>query len=105
MSKDEKPGCRRVIVAIAISAAAIWFITTVADRRDAGSSTARKSTETYRLIHAIGNAESIIARGLSRSACEAQKREHIAVAESLGVHNEKTGYGSIVCLPESSFAD
>ena len=61
--------------------------------------------ETYRLIHAIGNAEHENARGLSKSECEQQKKELKIVAEKLGTYNERTGYGSITCLPESVFSD
>ena len=61
--------------------------------------------ETYRLVHAIGNTEKIIAKDLSKPECEARKREHIKVAEGLGVHSEKLGVGSITCLPESLFDD
>jgi len=53
--------------------------------------------ETYRLVHAIGNAERIVAIRLSKAECESRKRELKAVAASLG-----TG-GSITCLPESFF--
>lgn len=61
--------------------------------------------ESYRLIHAIGNVEHEAARGLSKRECEAQKAELKAVAEALGTYNERTGHGSITCLPESIFAD
>lgn len=59
--------------------------------------------ETYRLIHAIGNTEREVARGLSKGECTIRKRELIATAEALGTHNEKLGVGSITCLPESIF--
>jgi len=57
----------------------------------------------YWLVHAIGNAEKVIARGLSKSECEARKVENIKVAEALGVHDESQGIGSITCLPASLF--
>ena len=63
------------------------------------------NAETYRLIQAIGNAEHESARGLSKSECEQQKKELKIVAEKLGTYNERTGYGSITCLPESVFPD
>lgn len=59
--------------------------------------------ETYRLIHAIGNTERESARNLTKAECEKRKKELKAVGESLGIHNEKAGIGSIVCLPESFF--
>jgi len=59
----------------------------------------------YRLVHAIGNTEKIVAKNLSKPECEARKREQIRVAEALGVHSEKLGIGSITCLPESLFDD
>lgn len=61
--------------------------------------------ETYRLVHAIGNSEKIIAKALSKSECDVRKREHIKIAEALGLHNERLGIGSITCLPESLFND
>ena len=60
-------------------------------------STARAPDETYRLVHAIGNSETINARGLTRSECDARKKESATVAETVGVG------GSITCLPESLF--
>lgn len=63
------------------------------------------AAETYRLIHAIGNAEKVIAKQLSKRECAVRKREQIAVAEALGLHSEKAGVGSITCLPESFFND
>lgn len=59
--------------------------------------------ETYRLVHAIGNAEKVVAKGLSKSTCEARKRELKATATALGTYNENTGSGSITCLPDSLF--
>lgn len=63
------------------------------------------NAETYRLIHALGNSEREVARGLSKGECTVRKRELIATAEALGTHNEKLGIGSITCLPESVFDD
>ncbi|MBX3504458.1 MAG: hypothetical protein KF895_03190 [Parvibaculum sp.] len=63
------------------------------------------ATETYRLIHAIGNDEKEIARGLSKPECEARKREYKTVADALGAYDEAAGYGSITCLPESLFRE
>lgn len=61
--------------------------------------------ETYRLIHAVGNVEQEAGRGLSKSECEASKKELKIIAEAAGTYNEQLGYGSITCLPESVFAD
>jgi hypothetical protein len=61
------------------------------------------SAETYRLVHAIGNSERIVAKGLSKAECQAMKKDRIAIAEALGIHSERLGVGSITCLPESDF--
>ncbi len=60
-------------------------------------------TDTYRLVHAIGNTENVVARDLSKSECEAQKSELKQVASALGTYNETTGHGSITCLSEQYF--
>jgi hypothetical protein len=73
----------------------VFFLITIVSAR----------AETYRLIHAIGNAEHEAARSLSKSECEAQKKELKAIATALGTYNEQTGYGSITCLPEAFFTD
>lgn len=59
--------------------------------------------ETYRLIHALGNSEKEVARGLKKNECAERKRELIGTAEAVGVHSERLGIGSITCLPESLF--
>ncbi len=61
--------------------------------------------ETYRLIHAMGNAEYEVARDLSKDRCEDQKKELKVTAEKLGSYSERLGIGSITCLPESIFED
>lgn len=61
--------------------------------------------ETYRLVHAIGNSEKIVADGMSKMDCAARKKDDIAIAEALGIHSKKLGIGSIVCLPENVFDD
>lgn len=58
-----------------------------------------RADETYRLIHAVGNAEQVSAIGLSKDECEARKKELLAVSLALG-----TG-GSVTCLPESLFSN
>ncbi len=59
--------------------------------------------ETYRLVHAIGDAEKVVAKGLSKPDCETRKRELKNVATALGTYNERLGIGSISCLPDSLF--
>jgi len=59
--------------------------------------------ETYRLVHAIGNTEKVVAKNLTKPDCEERKRELKATATALGTYNESTGFGSITCLPESLF--
>lgn len=54
--------------------------------------------ESFRLVHAIGNNERILARGLSKSECERRKLEHEAITAILSG-------GSVACLPESVFRD
>lgn len=68
-----------------------------------GNSQPSTPTEAYRLVHAIGNTENVVARGLSKSECEAQKSELKQVASALGTYNEATGHGSITCLSEQYF--
>jgi len=63
------------------------------------------AAETYRLVYALGNDETIIARGLSKPECERRKKDNKVVAEALGIYNERLGIGSITCLPESLFND
>jgi len=63
------------------------------------------ASETYRLVHAIGNSEKVIAKGLEKGECARRKREHIKITEALGVHSERLGKGSITCLPESYFEE
>lgn len=63
------------------------------------------NAETYRLIHTIGNTEHEVARGLSKVDCDEQKKERKIIATRLGTYNERTGYGSIACIPESLFTD
>ena len=63
------------------------------------------SSETYRLVQALGNSERVSAKGLSKRECESRKRELKEVAAALGTFDEQTGYGSITCLPDSLFTD
>jgi len=103
--KPSKPGFGRVAVAVVAIFGAIFVLSKVPPSRTSTSTettTAAKS-ETYRLIHAIGNNENEAARGLSKAECDRRKQDLKVVATSLGTYNESTGYGSITCLPESSF--
>ena len=59
--------------------------------------------ETYRLVHSLGEAEQVAAKGLSLEECERRKAELKTVAAALGTYNEASGIGSITCLPESLF--
>ncbi len=68
-----------------------------------GNPQTQEPADTYRLVHAIGNTENIVARDLSKSDCEIQKSELKQVASALGAYNEATGHGSITCLPERYF--
>lgn len=69
-----------------------------------GNGSPSTPAETYRLVHAIGNTEHVAATGLTRQDCRARQADLKATATALGTFNEKTGYGSITCLPESLFA-
>lgn len=105
---EKKPGFGRVFLGIAIIFVAIFALSkmTPPNSRPSDASSTQGSgvsTETYRLIHAIGSDEKEAARGLSKRGCDSQKVELKAVAEALGTYNEKTGFGSITCLPESTF--
>lgn len=72
--------------------------------KDSASTTATAvKVETYRLVHAIGNDETIVAKDLSKRECEMRKRDNIYIAEALGIHSERLGIGSITCLRESDF--
>jgi hypothetical protein len=59
--------------------------------------------ETYRLVYALGNDETVVAKDLSKSECTTKKAEFKAVATALGTYNEATGYGSVSCQPSSFF--
>jgi hypothetical protein len=73
------------------------------DSTPANSTTTNASAESYWLVHAIGNAEKVVAKGLTLSECKSRKTEYTKAAEALGVHSESQGIGSITCLPASDF--
>ncbi|WP_119939140.1 hypothetical protein [Neorhizobium sp. NCHU2750] len=97
-----KPGFGRVALAIVGIFGGMALVSKIPPSSETAA-TRQPVTETYRLIHAIGNTEQETARGLSKADCDIRKKELIAVSEALGVHNEKAGYGSVTCLPESYF--
>lgn len=101
---DRRPGFRRVFVVVAIALIGIAALSRFGTQTHSVPR-AQKAPEAYRLVHAIGNDESIVAEGLSKYDCEARKKDNIAVAEALGIHSERLGIGSITCLPESLFDD
>lgn len=102
-----KPGFGRIallIVAMIIGAIVISKVDkTAAPTHTSPTSFVGAKTETYRLIQAVGTSENEAARGLSKTECERRKQDLKVVSTSLGTYNERTGYGSITCLPESSF--
>ena len=55
--------------------------------------------ETYRLVHAIGNTERILEKGMWLAACRARRDEHKIIVAALGAG------GSVTCLPDSAFND
>lgn len=57
------------------------------------------ASETYRLVHAIGQTEKILAKGLGQSECRRLRDERRKIVALLGVG------GSVTCLPESIFTD
>ena len=63
---------------------------------DAQGQSAQKPTETYRLVHAIGNAERVNATGLSKAACETRRVDLRRTAVLIGAG------GSVTCLPDSA---
>lgn len=100
-----KPPSGFLIVIVIVGGALVLgqFLPSDETRSQTTSSDYAASTEKYRLIHAIGNDETEVARDLSKRECEEMKADRIAVAEALGIHSEKLGVGSITCLPEGIF--
>lgn len=101
------PRKKSPLKAIVVLALIIGFATYSAHDKEPGSPAVAqaKTDETYRLVHAIGNTERIVAVGLTKRECDTRKTDHVAVAEALGIHSEALGVGSIACLPESLFRD
>lgn len=92
-------GCIGVPALIAIAAYMIW----PSEPSGGHGSNGGQQAETYRLVHALGNTEREVSRGLSRSECQVRRDELKATATALGTYNEATGYGSITCQPESTY--
>lgn len=99
MAKNEKPGFGRAFGAAALCFGAIAIVSLIG-KGDQNSRQERRPLETFSLVHAIGNTEQVSGKGLSKQECENRKRDLKVVAEALGSYNERTGYGSITCLPD-----
>ncbi|OCJ52968.1 hypothetical protein A6U94_09610 [Agrobacterium tumefaciens] len=102
-----KPGFGRIaalVVAMIIGGVILSKLDRTATPNASSSvSSVSSKAETYRLIQALGNSENEAARGLSKAECEDRKKELKSVGNALGTYNETLGYGSITCLPESTF--
>ncbi|MEX4006944.1 hypothetical protein [Neoaquamicrobium sediminum] len=95
----------RRLKAVLVLAAIVGFAYVLADKEETEIIAAADSGETYRLVHAIGNDETVVAKDLTHGECQIRKQDNIAIAEALGIHSERLGIGSITCLPESLFDD
>lgn len=100
-----RPGIGRALLGIAAVMVGIAALSRFGSESYPTRHVEPQDSETYRLIHAIGNNEKIVAYALSKNDCDIRKKDNIAVAEAIGVHGEMLGIGSIVCLPDSGFAD
>lgn len=101
---DRRPGLGRAFVAAALVLIGVALMARLGKEPYSAPDTP-VAQETYRLVHAIGNDETITATNLTKRKCEEMKREKITIAEALGTHSERLGVGSITCLPESTFDD
>lgn len=79
-------------IAVAVYAGHDW-----SKPETATATVARQPEETYRLVHAIGNDETILARDLKKYECQREKKERAIIVATMGVG------GSVTCLPESLF--
>lgn len=100
MSRNNKPGFGRVVMAIFGCIALVAIIAQV-DKRIPASSP--KPEEGYNLIFTLGNTEKISASGLTWAECEKRKKELKLTAEGLGTYSERLGHGSIVCISDSAY--
>ncbi|RWO35016.1 MAG: hypothetical protein EOS10_01650 [Mesorhizobium sp.] len=68
------------------------------------SSSALLADETYRLVHAIDNDETLIKKGLTQRECRSLKadliQKKIIIVEG---EQEDPNLGVLACLPESAF--
>lgn len=90
---------RRLLLVIAAAVGAIYFFGERSDEVTLTEVSRSAPSETYRVVHAIGNSERYIATELSERECRRRREEHKVIVKSLG-----TG-GSVTCLPESIFRD
>lgn len=100
-----RPGLGRVLLVFGLVIAAIAVLSRFGEQSYPSHAVPTQEKETYSLVHARGNDETIVAKGLSQRDCNDRKKDNIAVAEALGIHSERLGVGSITCLPESVFSD
>lgn len=84
------------LAGLIVGAMALGWMTGPHDR--GGDSAAIPAGETYRLVHAIGNDEHFVAKGLSLDDCRLRKSNYVAVNDAV------TGLpGSVTCQPESLY--
>lgn len=100
---DRRPGFGRALFAAGFALIGVAALSRLGGDWEPKFAPHTPPTDKYRLVHAIGNNETIVARGLSKQDCETRKEDNITVAEALGIHSERLGIGSITCLPESLF--
>lgn len=98
MGNATKPGFGRVALGIALCMGAVASIAAL-DRGEKPIPVPQPA-KTFSLIHTLGNTENVSATGLSQGECERRKADLKIVGQSLGSYDEKTRYGSIVCLSE-----
>lgn len=80
---------KAIFAAVGIVAVAYWSA-----EPDPRALVSAVPTPTYRLVHAVGNTESIVRTGLQLPECRAFRDERKNVATLIGAG------GSVTCLPE-----
>lgn len=100
-----RPGAGRALLGVASALIVVAALSRFGAESGPPSRPGSQEHETYRLIHSIGNDETIVARDLPGRECELRKKDNIAVSQVIGVHSERPGIGSITCLPETLFKD